>query len=287
MVPGSKSVNLLGFSEMSGSYALGRSHFDVFLWVLERTRRQIEEVINEQLIKQLVDYNYIADSYPKFRFKPMTEDDREGLLASWLRAVAAGVVQPHEADENKIREQLGFPVTDPAADTRRRITAGTFSSSTSDAAGLAGSVQDNFDNDKTDTLFRADIERALRKINFGLLDYMSRRNRPENFEIERVPLKYLPELKNVVKVALFEQCGSVPFEMIENAAYEITGTEKAVILKRLQDALKDIRKEDGNAILEAVNSVFSVYFSESPSRIDEIVARIKEFAEKNIGGKNE
>ena len=83
--------DLLGFSEMSGSYALGRSHFDVFLWVLERTRRQIEEVINEQLIKQLVDYNYIADSYPKFRFKPMTEDDREGLLASWLRAVAAGV----------------------------------------------------------------------------------------------------------------------------------------------------------------------------------------------------
>ena len=163
---------------------------------------------------------------------------------------------------------------------------GTFSSSTSDAAGLAGPVQDNFDNDKTDALFRADIKRALRKINFGLLDYLSRRNQPENFEIARVPLKYLPELKNVVKVALFEQCGNVPFEVIEDAAYEITGAEKVVILKRLHDALKDVRKEDSKTILETVNSVFSVYFSEAPSRIDEIVARVKEFAEKNIGGNN-
>ena len=43
----------------TGAYSQAKVHFDVFLGVIQKLRQDIEEtVMNEQLIKRLVSYNF-------------------------------------------------------------------------------------------------------------------------------------------------------------------------------------------------------------------------------------
>jgi len=49
-----------------GSYALGSSHADLLENVIVFDVAVLTQAINEQLIKRLVDYNYITDVYPRF-----------------------------------------------------------------------------------------------------------------------------------------------------------------------------------------------------------------------------
>jgi len=98
-----------------GSYARAKVNFDVFMLVVEKIRRDIEErVMAEQVVRPLVDANYVVDDYPRFQFIPLTEYDRKAMMDAWLAAVGAGVVRPQDEDETHIREILKFP---PLADS--------------------------------------------------------------------------------------------------------------------------------------------------------------------------
>ena len=94
-----------------GAYSQARVHFDVFLFVLEKLRQDLEEtVITEQLIKRLVAYNYAnVDKLPHFKFNPLTDAQRVELQDMFLNAVDRGVITPTLDDENYIRESLFFP----------------------------------------------------------------------------------------------------------------------------------------------------------------------------------
>ena len=99
-----------------GSFAKAKVHFDVFMMVVEKLRNNdIEErVMNEQIIKQLVDLNFpgITD-YPKFRFLPLGDDVTADILDSWIKLVNGGVVSKQPEDEGHIRSALKMPdVTD-------------------------------------------------------------------------------------------------------------------------------------------------------------------------------
>jgi len=102
--------NMLGFTDISsGTYNLGEKHFDLFMMILNNIRTEIEELINEQLVKELVDYNFVVEEYPVFKFKPLTEDDKEALANIFINAVEKGVVLATEDDEDYLRESINFP----------------------------------------------------------------------------------------------------------------------------------------------------------------------------------
>ena len=100
----------------TGAYSQAKVHFDVFLFVLAKLRQDLEEVVmNEQLIKRLVGINYgNISEMPKFKFNPMTDDQKLELNAMFINAVEKGVISPTLEDENYIRENLHFPEKDNA-----------------------------------------------------------------------------------------------------------------------------------------------------------------------------
>jgi len=106
---------LLGVAsqQKQGSFAQAKKQFDVFILVLSRLRKKIEETIMlEQVIKRLVDFNYVVDKYPKFKFLELTNEDRFEIAKIWIEAVKGSLVLPDLKDENKLRKILGFDKRD-------------------------------------------------------------------------------------------------------------------------------------------------------------------------------
>lgn len=104
--------SLMGFTESGGgSYTLGKKQFDVFLWVLKKLGRDTEEaIVNEQLIRKLVDINFdVVDEYPKFRFESLTEEDTEAKARIVRLGVDGGLINPAEA---WVRPYLNIPRRD-------------------------------------------------------------------------------------------------------------------------------------------------------------------------------
>lgn len=91
----------------SGSYALGQSHFDLFLFRLQSIQRDLEKVINDKIIKRLIDINFgKQDIYPELQFKPLMDKDRDQLSDIFFKLVNAQIIEP---TEEWIRDQMGFP----------------------------------------------------------------------------------------------------------------------------------------------------------------------------------
>lgn len=105
---------LLGMTPDSatGSFARAKVHFDVFSMVVEYLRSEITEtVMNEQVVRPLVDLNFPVedDDYPEFRLMPLSDEIRVELLKTWSEMVGAGVVLSTLEDEQHIRKITEFP----------------------------------------------------------------------------------------------------------------------------------------------------------------------------------
>lgn len=104
--------SLIGMTpdEGQGSRARSSVHFDTFTMVVESLRQTIEEdVVQEQVVKQLVDMNFFVDDYPKFKFLPIDDQLNAELLAAWQNLVNGGSVSVSDKDEDHIREMMKFP----------------------------------------------------------------------------------------------------------------------------------------------------------------------------------
>jgi len=103
--------NMLGFTDnATGTYNLGEKHFDLFMMILENIQSDIEGVINEQIVRELVDYNFAdVEKYPEFKFQPLTQEDRQELAKIFITAFEKGTVIATEDDEAYLRESLNFP----------------------------------------------------------------------------------------------------------------------------------------------------------------------------------
>ena len=97
-----------------GAYSQSQTHFDVVLWALESLRAELSEtVMQEQLIWRLVDYNFSnVEEAPRFKFNPLTAEQRVQLATTFADAVQKGAVRSTFADENHIRGILQFPEVD-------------------------------------------------------------------------------------------------------------------------------------------------------------------------------
>lgn len=92
---------LLGFSgRLSGSQALGEVQFDVFIYILEKLGRDIEEtIVEEQIIRRTVDWNWDnidEKQYPLFRLNTLKPEDVESRSKILKNLADAGFVDPNE-----------------------------------------------------------------------------------------------------------------------------------------------------------------------------------------------
>lgn len=104
-----------GGSGAAGSFAMSKSHFDVFLWVVNFLRRELEDkVMFEQVIRPLVDINFAdVDDYPVFKFRPLTDAQKIDLAEAFASAVQKGsITKVTLEDENYTRRVLSYPEVD-------------------------------------------------------------------------------------------------------------------------------------------------------------------------------
>ena len=98
----------------TGAFALGRVHFDMFLWTVKELRGTLaENAIDDQVIKRLVGWNFAdVTNFPKFKFNPMTDEERVELAKTFGELVQKGAVTSTFEDENHIRRTLSMPELD-------------------------------------------------------------------------------------------------------------------------------------------------------------------------------
>ena len=103
--------NLMGISEQgsTGSFAQSQTQLEAFLWTLDADATRLEEILNEQLFKEIGDLNYGDGYYPKFKFKPVSDAKKMEIVKTWQGLVQAGAVQVTETDEAHLRELLDIP----------------------------------------------------------------------------------------------------------------------------------------------------------------------------------
>jgi SPP1 gp7 family putative phage head morphogenesis protein len=94
----------MGFtSSDGGSYALGKTQFNILVNIIEDLQHKLENLVNP-LIKQLVDYNYPnVSEYPTFRFEQISKMVEHEMLTA---LIANGIIDPAE---KWIRKYTGIP----------------------------------------------------------------------------------------------------------------------------------------------------------------------------------
>jgi SPP1 gp7 family putative phage head morphogenesis protein len=104
--------DLLGFSKFTeGSFALGKKHFDVFLWVLKKLGRDIEEtIVDEQIIRPLIRINFGDNTLiPHFKFAPLLEEDKASLFEQIKNLTEARILNMTPEDEVYFRKVAHLP----------------------------------------------------------------------------------------------------------------------------------------------------------------------------------
>lgn len=100
--------SLLQDEGAKGSYALGKKHFDIFIFILKWIGQQTEEnIMHEQIIKPLIDFNFPeTEKYPRYEFESLEKEDQKYKAEIVAMLVKAGVVSP---EEEWVRHYLDMP----------------------------------------------------------------------------------------------------------------------------------------------------------------------------------
>lgn len=99
----------LGSTE-TGAYALDASQKSTFLSALQAECEWIEDTINANAIKQLVDYNFDGvEGYPKIKCSKVLADDFDKISTALQILGGAGFIHPTPETEDMLRDMLGLP----------------------------------------------------------------------------------------------------------------------------------------------------------------------------------
>ncbi len=105
--------DLLGFTgseTAGGSLALGKEQMNLFFMHIMRRREHLEGIINKELVKPIVTYNFgDIPNPPKFRFKPLDDMQAVDLAKVWLDAVKGKAYEANDEEINHFRKLVKFP----------------------------------------------------------------------------------------------------------------------------------------------------------------------------------
>jgi len=80
-----------------GSWALSKTHFDIFIYILDYLGTETEDtIVREQIIKRLIDFNFTNPKYPYFKFESLIKEDQEAKAKIAKMLVEAGLINPEE-----------------------------------------------------------------------------------------------------------------------------------------------------------------------------------------------
>ena len=96
----------------TGTYAQAKVHADVLSLYIRKLKRQFEEFVDEQVTRELVDYNWSDGIYPNFTLT-INDGDVMVLAGMMVDLVKGQLVNPREP---WIREYMGMPERDAALD---------------------------------------------------------------------------------------------------------------------------------------------------------------------------
>ena len=102
----------LGFTDQgsTGSHAQAAAQVEVFFWWLDALCAALEDTINEQVIRELVKWNFGAVPPPRFCFERRTPEQRRQIAKAWAEAVTADTVAHAPEDELRVRQLLDMPL---------------------------------------------------------------------------------------------------------------------------------------------------------------------------------
>lgn len=92
-----------------GSYALSQDQSGFFLMALRAVGRNICDTVNRYAIKQLVDYNWEVDKYPKLVVSGLEYRDIGVYAKAITDLVGAGIILPDRQIEAELRTLLRLP----------------------------------------------------------------------------------------------------------------------------------------------------------------------------------
>jgi len=108
--------DLLGFAGSEtggGSFSLGANQMQIFYKHIERRRALLERIVNKEIVWPIVVANHgFIDNYPKFKLRPITQEQIIDSAKVWLEAVKARAWRPTDEEINHFKEIVNFPATD-------------------------------------------------------------------------------------------------------------------------------------------------------------------------------
>ena len=109
-----------GEGDRTGSLALGQVHEDIQDIIIRKLKRKVEECIDEQIIRDLVDFNFAERVYPNFTLT-LDEKDISSLSEAIWRLASVEIVDPRES---WLREYLGLPAREELPEQEPSETPG-------------------------------------------------------------------------------------------------------------------------------------------------------------------
>lgn len=106
-----------------GARAEASVRLGAFFWTIGDLQRVIEEeIVDEQLIRDLVTLNFPnVQELPKFKFNPMTQDQKIEIATVFGELVQKGAVSAELESENFVRRLLDFPELDELPEVEEPI----------------------------------------------------------------------------------------------------------------------------------------------------------------------
>ena len=103
--------NLLGLTEQgnTGSYAQSETHKEMFFYVTNTISKRLDEILNEQVFKQLALWNFNTDKFPRYKSDDLSDEQKELLAKTWAELISKGAVTKSDSDEQHVRNLMNFP----------------------------------------------------------------------------------------------------------------------------------------------------------------------------------
>lgn len=146
--------NLVGVtaSGQTGAYAQSQTQLEAFAWTVRADSERLAATINNDLIRDIGERNWADGEYPRFQFKPLSEERVRWVVDTWTKLVASGSVVVTEEDEARLRSIMDMParndssvvLVDPVKEQARKDA---LEAQKAAAAGAQSSSDDDEDVD--------------------------------------------------------------------------------------------------------------------------------------------
>lgn len=104
--------SLIADQGSTGSYSLGKQHYELFVLVLEHILNELIDTVIDQLIRRLIEMNFgPQDNYGDFTREKLQAEDEKLISEVLTNLRTSGAIDPERLDDlNWMRDRVGLPL---------------------------------------------------------------------------------------------------------------------------------------------------------------------------------